>query len=109
MKDDEIWTKIDEEYDCKNNYSKVLNILANISLIIFIIVSICIFVQFSTTEVQVGYNIFTEKNVMKTEINWYGIIAGLSSLFSGIILFFTLKSIVNINKKVDEIIKKLDS
>ncbi len=102
-------TKFDDvkERKYKTNYNNekcnadILNVFANINLIISIIVAIFIWIRFSVIEKIGEYNFIKGEYAKTAEINWCAILGGIGIIFSGLTLYFTLKTIIDIFDKVD--------
>lgn len=72
-----------------------LSIFSVINLIITIIGSIIIWINFSTTKIVKEYS-YISGNYTETIINWYGIIGGIALLIVGFTIFFLLRTIIDI-------------
>lgn len=83
---------IKKDKEKERTYADCLNFFSNLNLIITIVSSIAIWINFSTIEYKSGYS----------EINWYGIVGGAVTLIIGLTFVFLLKTIVDIYKKVKE-------
>lgn len=77
--------------EIKKTNADFLNIMAYINIILSIIATVIIWVNFSTIEYRSGY----------TETNWYGVFGGIGILIAGFTLFFLLKTVVNIYDKIE--------
>lgn len=79
-----------------------LNILAIINIVLSIIASITIFINYSTMEVIEDYD-YISGTYTETVINWIGIIGGIAVLITGFTIYFTLKTIIDIHNMTEEI------
>ena len=79
-----------------------LNILAIINLVICIIATVIIFINYSTMEVMENYEYISGTHT-ETVINWIGIIGGAATLLFGITQYFMLKTIIDVHDMVEEI------
>ena len=79
-----------------------LNILAIINLVICIIATVIIFINYSTMEVMENYEYISGTHT-ETVINWIGIIGGTATLLFGITQYFMLKTIIDVHDMVEEI------
>lgn len=86
--------KVKEESRKYTNADK-LNIFANIILIIGIIISVLIFICFSTTKVLSDPTL----ELYRSEINWIGIISSIISFISTLSFYYLCKTIVDIYRK----------
>lgn len=88
------------EKEVKSTNADRLNIMANISIAMSIIGAIAMLFCFSTIEITrkstYGSGYYTD-----TVINWWGIIGAFSMIFVGFMIFFLLKTIVDIYDKVN--------
>lgn len=87
--------------DTKTTSASILNILAAIYLLLAIAGAIFVWVKFSTIEVIGEYSYILERYTTTTQTNWYAIIGGFGVIFSGVLVFFTLTTIVDIYDKLD--------
>lgn len=92
-----------EKYDrgetSKRNHSFWLNVLAIINIILCIMASIVIFINYSTTS---NYDYITGTST-EIEINWVGIIGGIAVLITGLTVYFTLETIIDIHDMTEKI------
>lgn len=77
-----------------------LNVMANINIILSIIGTILIWVNFGTTEITHKGTYFSS-GYTENIANWYGIFGGIAILIAGFTLFFLLKTIVDIYWEVE--------
>ena len=103
---------------CKTNFEKYakgetttknnaywLNIFAVINIVLSLIASIAIFVNYSTMEVIKEYD-YISGTYTETVVNWIGIIGGIAILIMGFTIYFTLKTIIDIYNMTEEINNK---
>lgn len=72
-----------------------LSIFSVINLIITIVGSIIIWINFSTTKIVKEYS-YISGSYTETVVNWYGIAGGFVILISGFTIFFLLRTIIDI-------------
>lgn len=96
------FTKYDKGETSDRNHAYWLNIFAVINIILCIISSIIVFINYSTTEVVKDYNYLTGTST-ETVINWLGILGGIAILITGFTIFFTLETIIDIHDMTEEI------
>lgn len=101
----------DDYTDKYNNYHKnniggtranTLSMLAKINLVISFISSIVVWIAFSTVEIMGDYDYILKKYETTTVTNWYAIFGGIGIIFMGILIYYTLMTIVDIFEKVDK-------
>lgn len=85
----------------KNN-AYWLKIFAIVNIVLSIIASIIIFVNYSTIDVIKEYD-YISGTYTETVINWIGIIGGIAVLIMGFTIYFTLRTIVDIHNMTEEI------
>ena len=94
-----------EKYDkietSNRNHAYWLNIFAIINIVISIIASVFIFVNYSTMEVIESYEYIAGTHT-ETVMNWIGIIGGIAILLFGFTQYFMLKTIIDIYDTVEE-------
>lgn len=83
------------------NHAYWLNIFAIINIVLCIIASIIIFINFSTSEIVTDYS-YISGSTTETVINWVGIIGGISVLILGLTQYFILETIIDIYDMVEE-------
>ncbi len=72
----------------KKTNADYLNFMANLNIVLSIIGTIAIWVNFGMTEYD--------------EFNWIGIISGIAVLIAGFTLFFLLQTIIDIYEEVEK-------
>lgn len=94
-----------EKYDrgetTNRNNADWLNIFAVINIILCIIASIIIFVNYSTMEVIESYEYISGTHT-ETVINWIGIVGGIATLLFGFTQYFMLETIIDIHDLAEE-------
>lgn len=88
--------KYDKGETSNRNHAYWLNIFAIINIILCIIASVIVFINYSTSEVITDYSYISETTT-ETTINWVGIIGGISILTLGLTQYFMLETIVDIH------------
>lgn len=83
------------------NNANWLNIFAIINVILCIVASIIIFINYSTMDVIENYEYISGTHT-ETVINWIGIIGGAATLLFGITQYFMLKTIIDIHDMLEE-------
>lgn len=94
-----------EKYDrseiSTKNHAYWLNVFAIINIVLCIIASIFIFVNYSTMEVVESYEYISGTHT-ETVINWVGVIGGIATLLFGLTQYFMLETIIDIHDLVEE-------
>lgn len=83
------------------NHAYWLNIFAIINIVLCIIASIVIFINFSTSEIVTDYS-YISGSTTEAVTNWVGIIGGISVLILGLTQYFILETIIDIYDMVEE-------
>ena len=93
--------KENEEYqeEKERTNADILNFMAVVNIIIFIVGAIIIWCNFATTEVFHKAT-YLREGYTETIVNWGGIIGGIAILIVGFTQFFLLKTVVDIYDKV---------
>ena len=95
------FVKYDKGETSNRNHAYWLNIFAIINVVLCIIASIIIFVNYSTMEVIEGYEYMSGTHT-ETVINWTGIIGGIATLILGLTQYFMLETIIDIHDLAEE-------
>lgn len=95
------FVKYDKGETSNRNHAYWLNIFAIINIVLCIIASIIVFINYSTSEVITNYS-YISKTTTETTINWIGIIAGISILILGFTQYFMLETIIDIHDLAEE-------
>lgn len=85
----------------KRTNADYLSVMANVNIILSIIGAIAIWCNFGTTE-EIHKGTYLSSSYTETVANWFGIIGGIAVLITGFTLFFLLKTIVDIYRKVEK-------
>lgn len=80
----------------------VLKVFAIINLILSVAVAIFVWAKFSTIEVIGEYSYTLQEFRKTTETNGYAIAGGFGIIYGGLVLFFTLMTIVDIFNRVNK-------
>lgn len=95
------FVKYDRGETSNRNHAYWLNIFAIINVVLCIIASIIIFVNYSTMEVIEGYEYISDTHT-ETVINWTGIIGGIATLILGLTQYFMLETIIDMHDLAEE-------
>ena len=91
--------KIRSDSEIKSNLHTIsLNICANLMLILGILSTIAIFINFSTIKVlKSSSTLYTP--IYDTQINWYGILGGIGMLLATFTVYYLCKTVIDIYNK----------
>lgn len=101
QEDETIEVENSDDTEEKRTNADCLSVMANINIILSIIGAIAIWCNFGTTE-ELHKGTYLSGSYTETVANWLGIIGGIAVLIGGFTLFFLLKTIVDIYRRVEE-------